>query len=125
MDSDFFDGLGFGGESGKEVVGVGEKRPGSRHGHSNSMDGFGTASFEVDSVGLVGVDGVKKAMAPDRLAELALIDPKRAKRFLLFFAFPQLGLRNSLFILKINFKTIFTVFPKQNFCLEINYYMLF
>lgn len=79
MDSDFFEGLGFGGDPGKEVV-VGEKRPG-RHGHSNSMDGFGTASFEVDSA-VLGIDGVKKAMAPDRLAELALIDPKRAKRIL-------------------------------------------
>lgn len=28
------------------------------------------------------MDGVKKAMAPDKLAELALIDPKRAKRIL-------------------------------------------
>ncbi|KAM6581127.1 hypothetical protein CsatA_004901 [Cannabis sativa] len=45
------------------------------------MDGFGSASFESDSAGL-GVDGIKKAMAPDRLAELALIDPKRAKRIL-------------------------------------------
>jgi hypothetical protein len=33
------------------------------------------------------IDGVKKAMAPDRLAELSLIDPKRAKRFDLFFFF--------------------------------------
>jgi hypothetical protein len=33
------------------------------------------------------IDGVKKAMAPDRLAELSLIDPKRAKRFGLFFFF--------------------------------------
>nr|TKS18696.1 transcription factor VIP1-like [Populus alba] len=39
------------------------------------MDG----SFEVDSI---MIDGVKKAMAPDRLAELSLIDPKRAKRIL-------------------------------------------
>ncbi|GMN44991.1 hypothetical protein TIFTF001_014181 [Ficus carica] len=52
---------------------VGEKRVG-RHGHSNSVDGFSTASFEADSV--LGVDGVKKAMTPDRLAELPLIDPK-------------------------------------------------
>lgn len=28
------------------------------------------------------MDGVKKAMAPEKLAELALIDPKRAKRIL-------------------------------------------
>ncbi|KAK9046998.1 hypothetical protein V6N11_052866 [Hibiscus sabdariffa] len=85
FDSDFFDGLGltepancggagddkFGGKGG-----AGEKR--FHHRHSNSMDG--TASFEFDS--LLAVDGVKKAIAPDRLAELALIDPKRAKRIL-------------------------------------------
>ncbi|KAE8652905.1 hypothetical protein Csa_022674 [Cucumis sativus] len=38
------------------------------------MDGSLTSSFEVDSS--------KKAMAPDKLAELALMDPKRAKRIL-------------------------------------------
>ncbi|KAK8647218.1 hypothetical protein V6N13_120966 [Hibiscus sabdariffa] len=85
FDSDFFNGLGltepansggagddkFGGKGG-----AGEKR--AHHRHSNSMDG--TASFEIESLG--AVDGVKKATAPDRLAELALIDPKRAKRVL-------------------------------------------
>ncbi|OMO57970.1 hypothetical protein CCACVL1_25636 [Corchorus capsularis] len=83
VDSDFFDGLGLtgpaiSGGTGDEKfggkTGVGEKRV--HHRHSNSMDG----SFEVES--LMAVDGVKKAMAPDRLAELALIDPKRAKRIL-------------------------------------------
>ncbi|CAN4099688.1 unnamed protein product [Withania somnifera] len=50
---------------------------GPRHGHSNSMDGsFDTSSLESESV------SVKKAMAPDKLAELSLIDPKRAKRIL-------------------------------------------
>lgn len=50
------------------------------HRHSNSMDGSGSAatSFEGDSV----LDNSKKALAPDRLAELSLIDPKRAKRIL-------------------------------------------
>ncbi|XP_020233663.1 transcription factor VIP1 [Cajanus cajan] len=43
------------------------------------MDGSSTTSFEADSVMM---DGVKKAMAPEKLAELALIDPKRAKRIL-------------------------------------------
>ncbi|GMN48438.1 hypothetical protein TIFTF001_017614 [Ficus carica] len=79
VDSDFFDGLGFTESVAKEAVG--EKRFG-RHGHSNSVDGFSTASFEADSAAILGVDGVKKAMPPDRLAELALIDPKRAKRIL-------------------------------------------
>lgn len=80
VDSDFFDSLGLtspasGGGAGNSAAvgggGGGDKR--SYHRHSNSMDGF-----EVESI--LG-DGVKKAMDRDRLAELALIDPKRAKRF--------------------------------------------
>ncbi|XP_028065311.1 transcription factor VIP1-like [Camellia sinensis] len=47
-----------------------------RHRHSNSMDGS-MSSFEADSS--LMIDGVKKTMAPDRLA---LLDPKRAKRIL-------------------------------------------
>ncbi|EEF26876.1 transcription factor, putative [Ricinus communis] len=87
VDSDFFDGLGLGGDEkfgGKAAgaagaaAGAGEKRV-HHHRHSLSMDGSSTSSFEVDSV---MIDGVKKAMPPDRLAELALIDPKRAKRIL-------------------------------------------
>lgn len=73
MDADFFDGLDFG------AVPPEKKMMGSdpRHRSSNSMDGsFDTSSFESDSL------SVKKAMAPDRLAELSLIDPKRAKRIL-------------------------------------------
>ncbi|XP_022773379.1 transcription factor VIP1-like isoform X2 [Durio zibethinus] len=87
VDSDFFEGLGLtgpaisggaGDEKFSEKGRVGEKRV--HHRHSNSMDGSTTASFEIES--LMAVDGIKKAMAPDRLAELALIDPKRAKRIL-------------------------------------------
>ncbi|OWM85052.1 hypothetical protein CDL15_Pgr027839 [Punica granatum] len=91
VDSDFFEGLGltltgggdekFGG--GKQPpTPQGEKR--SYHRHSNSMDGSlssATALFDVES------DGAKKAMAADKLAELALIDPKRAKRYKLY-SFP-------------------------------------
>ncbi|WCJ43377.1 Basic-leucine zipper (bZIP) transcription factor family protein [Euphorbia peplus] len=86
VDSDFFDGLGLtgggggGGDDkfgGKSVAAAGEKR--GFHRHSNSMDGSSTSSFETD---YVMIDGVKKAMGPDKLAELALIDPKRAKRIL-------------------------------------------
>ncbi|MFS7952908.1 putative transcription factor bZIP family [Helianthus anomalus] len=72
MDSDFFDELGFGSAAGDG---------GSRHRHSNSMDGSAATSFEGDSV-LMLVDNSKKALAPDKLAELSLIDPKRAKRIL-------------------------------------------
>lgn len=71
MDSDFFDGLGL--DCQPPATAAAEGR---RHRHSNSMDGYSSAtSSEVECV-------VKKAMAPDRLAELALIDPKRAKRIL-------------------------------------------
>lgn len=76
MDADFFEGLGLDGPA--AAIG-GDAGSGPRHRHSNSMDGYSSAtSSEVDSI-------AKKAMAADRLAELALIDPKRAKRFDLFF----------------------------------------
>ncbi|KAI7750890.1 hypothetical protein M8C21_003108, partial [Ambrosia artemisiifolia] len=48
------------------------------HRRSGSMD---ATSFDGESV-LMMVDNSKKALAPDKLAELALIDPKRAKRIL-------------------------------------------
>ncbi|GFP80176.1 transcription factor vip1 [Phtheirospermum japonicum] len=74
MDTDFFEGLGFDGQPSPAAAEVGP--PGPRHRHSNSMDGYSSAtSSEVDS-------SVKKAMAAEKLAELALIDPKRAKRIL-------------------------------------------
>ncbi|OVA19040.1 Basic-leucine zipper domain [Macleaya cordata] len=85
--AEFFEGLGFqpspvvggGGGGGGEVEkfggkgGVQERR---MHRHSNSMDGS-SSSFEAESM-----EYAKKAMGPDRLAELALMDPKRAKRIL-------------------------------------------
>ena len=49
-----------------------EQRLRTRHRHSNSMDG----SSLMDSI------DAKKAMAPDKLAELWTVDPKRAKRSL-------------------------------------------
>ncbi|XP_011101490.1 transcription factor VIP1 [Sesamum indicum] len=74
VDADFFEGLGLDGPS--PVGGAAEVGSGSRHRHSNSMDGCSSAtSSEVDS-------NAKKTMAADKLAELALIDPKRAKRIL-------------------------------------------
>lgn len=76
VDADFFEGLVLDGPPAAEA-GPG---PRPRHRHSNSMDGYSstTSSCEVDS-------NVKKAIAADRLKELALIDPKRAKRFEFFF----------------------------------------
>ncbi|KAI3686069.1 hypothetical protein L1987_79739 [Smallanthus sonchifolius] len=73
VDADFFNGLGL-----SSPAGGGS---GYRHRHSNSMDGSGATSFDGDSI-LMMVDNSKKALAPDKLAELALIDPKRAKRIL-------------------------------------------
>lgn len=81
VDSDFFDSIGFSGGGEEKINGkCGGERRVSHHRHSNSMDGSSTTSFEADS--LMMLDGVKKSMAPDKLAELALIDPKRAKRIL-------------------------------------------
>ncbi|KAK7341569.1 hypothetical protein VNO80_24504 [Phaseolus coccineus] len=59
---------------------VGAERPRVRHQHSHSMDW----SIQPDML-ISGADDVagldaKKAMSADKLAELALIDPKRAKR---------------------------------------------
>lgn len=51
--------------------GGGEKSSRPRHRHSNSVDG----SSIMDTI------DAKKAMAPDKLAELWAIDPKRAKRY--------------------------------------------
>ncbi|KAH9318732.1 hypothetical protein KI387_020501, partial [Taxus chinensis] len=55
----------------------GPSRP--RHRHSNSMDG--STSLQTDHLSSESFE-TKKAMAANKLAELALIDPKRAKRIL-------------------------------------------
>ncbi|KAK9110470.1 hypothetical protein Sjap_018530 [Stephania japonica] len=76
--SEFFEGLGFQGISGGGGGGGdggGQERRG-HHRHSNSMDGS-SSSFEAEAAEMA-----KKAMGPDKLAELARIDPKRAKRIL-------------------------------------------
>ncbi|KAL4574967.1 hypothetical protein LXL04_021807 [Taraxacum kok-saghyz] len=69
--------VGEGGASDDGYGGVdGEKssmRPRHGHRHSNSVDG---SSFFRESI------EAKKAMAPDKLAELWTVDPKRAKRIL-------------------------------------------
>ncbi|KAI4389424.1 hypothetical protein MLD38_001652 [Melastoma candidum] len=68
VDLDFFDSLGLGPEGGAgDVRSLGK----GHHRHSVSMDGS-----ELEG------DGVKRSECADRLAELALIDPKRAKRIL-------------------------------------------
>ncbi|KAJ3671398.1 hypothetical protein LUZ60_007477 [Juncus effusus] len=76
MDAAFFDDLGF-------QVGGETKMGGGSHRRSGSMDGsvssLPAGIFDSDPA---GPDYAKKAMPPDRLAELALLDPKRAKRIL-------------------------------------------
>ncbi|XP_066336730.1 transcription factor VIP1-like [Miscanthus floridulus] len=71
LDAAFFDGLSL---QGGGVAG---------HKRSGSMDGS-TSSFEGESAPTSSVlpDYAKKAVPDDKLAELALLDPKRAKRIL-------------------------------------------
>ncbi|XP_020691021.1 transcription factor VIP1-like [Dendrobium catenatum] len=76
VDAAFFGAMGFQ-EVGAAFGVAPEKR--AHHRHSSSMDGE-TSPFEEESTGLS--DYAKKAMSADKLAELALIDPKRAKRIL-------------------------------------------
>ena len=66
------------------VVVAGDGR--GRHRHSSSVDGSSTTT---SSTGVFGeIMDAKKAMPPDKLAELWNIDPKRAKRScFLFFVF--------------------------------------
>ncbi|XP_039125122.1 transcription factor VIP1 [Dioscorea cayenensis subsp. rotundata] len=73
VDAAFFDGLGIPASS------ASLERKQGHHRRSGSMDGA-TSPFEGDSAS--ASDYAKKAMAADKLAELALIDPKRAKRIL-------------------------------------------
>ncbi|RDX95826.1 Transcription factor VIP1, partial [Mucuna pruriens] len=49
--------------------------------HNNLMDGSSTMPFEENSK-MVMMDGLEKAMVIDKLVELYLLDPKRAKRSL-------------------------------------------
>ncbi|KAF5184829.1 bZIP transcription factor [Thalictrum thalictroides] len=58
--------------------------PGSRsgqHSHSNSMDGTSTFSLDFGNGEFNGAE-LKKIMANEKLAEIALTDPKRVKRIL-------------------------------------------
>ncbi|CAL1368395.1 unnamed protein product [Linum trigynum] len=65
--ADQSNGAGGGGEKGAS------NRPITKHRHSNSVDGSGVFGEIMDA---------KKAMPPDKLAELWNLDPKRAKRIL-------------------------------------------
>lgn len=71
VDADFFDGLSLGGGDDDDKGGAKTHS----HRHSNSMDEGSVSSFE---------NNANKGLAPHKLAELSLIDPKRAKRFTYF-----------------------------------------
>ncbi|KAG6512706.1 hypothetical protein ZIOFF_030835 [Zingiber officinale] len=77
VDTSFFEGMSF-----QEPASGGIGAPGSEkrghHRRSGSMDGA-TSAFQGESAPPFS-DFAKKAMPSDKLAELALIDPKRAKR---------------------------------------------
>ncbi|GMH19890.1 hypothetical protein Nepgr_021731 [Nepenthes gracilis] len=64
------------------VSGGSTERPRVRHQHSQSMDGSTTIKQEILVSGSEDTPGSdsKKAMSTSKLAELALVDPKRAKR---------------------------------------------
>eukprot|EP00249_Psilotum_nudum_P019960 c27496_g1_i4 orf=569-1723(+) len=64
---------------GKTSVGLDRPRP--HHRYSNSLDGSGTFKHELLTSIAESVEA-NKAMAANKLAELALVDPKRAKRIL-------------------------------------------
>ncbi|CAL9113793.1 unnamed protein product [Musa textilis] len=82
LDAAFFDGLGFqaGAAAGDGGGGGGAQDRRGHHRRSGSMDGS-ISSFEGES-GASLSDYAKKAMTADKLAELSLLDPKRAKRIL-------------------------------------------
>ncbi|XP_076907164.1 transcription factor VIP1-like [Bidens hawaiensis] len=70
------------GESSDAVKPVGpSNNNNNNHVRSWSVDADFFNGFDADSV-VMAVDNSKKALAADKLAELALIDPKRAKRIL-------------------------------------------
>lgn len=77
MDSALFEGIGLhaGASAGEAGVGLGRR---GHHRRSGSVDGS-ISPLEGDSTSLFS-DHAKKAMSADKIAELALLDPKRAKR---------------------------------------------
>jgi hypothetical protein len=66
---------------GFDLAGSGD-RPRVRHQHSQSLDGSSSSAIKVEMLVSEGQSSTeaKKAMSAAKLAELALVDPKRAKR---------------------------------------------
>lgn len=75
----FVDHYGNGGCEGGAAGSEGEKTSKPRHRHSVSVDGTTSSSSMFGEI-----MEAKKAMPPDKLAELWSSDPKRAKRFFFF-----------------------------------------
>ena len=73
LDAAFFDGLTLQGGGGGGGGVAGHKRSGSMDGASSPSEGESALSGGLP-------DYAKKAIPAERLAELALLDPKRAKR---------------------------------------------
>jgi hypothetical protein len=71
-------GGGMGGGGGYNFTETQTHRP--RHQHSSSMDDSTSFKHDMLSSDYEGAD-TKKVMATAKLADIALIDPKRAKRF--------------------------------------------
>ncbi|KAG6512716.1 hypothetical protein ZIOFF_030845 [Zingiber officinale] len=71
------------GANAENVAETSSERPRIRHQHSQSFDGSTTIKREILASGAGGMSLVeeKKAISAAKLAELALVDPKRAKRF--------------------------------------------
>lgn len=84
VDTALFEGLGFQAGGSYDYERAQERK--GHHRRSGSVDGS-ISSFEGDSASLLS-DYAKKAMPADKLAELALLDPRRAKRHHLFLLFP-------------------------------------
>lgn len=82
VDAAFFEGLDFSVPATPPEGASGEReKAAAGHRRSGSVDGV----LEADLAS--ALDFTKKAMPADKLAELALIDPKRAKRFVFFVFF--------------------------------------
>lgn len=66
----------------EKLVSASNERPGSGHQHSQSMDGSASVLLGSSAEGPGPTPAeMKKAMEDEKLANLALVDPKRAKRF--------------------------------------------
>ncbi|KAK1303869.1 hypothetical protein QJS10_CPB11g00866 [Acorus calamus] len=69
-----------------------------QHSHSNSMDGVTNSTFSLDfGNGEFSTSDLKKIMANEKLAEMAMVDPKRVKRKVLGFALMMGFVQSPLF----------------------------